>query len=118
MSETEQQKVESAIQKFSGRNLIAILCATFAAAVWATSMKIDMLQIHKELDHIRDSQDRAQQSTDARIIVTTKWRKDTETELDRRLQERFTASDFNSFAAIFNSQMPVVRVPYSFELHR
>jgi len=111
MSSTEADRVEQAIERFSGRNLKLIVCITFAAAVWAATIKFDAIQIQKELEHIKASQDNADAQTTLRVGEWAAWRKGVDTQLDTRLQDRYTATDYRWTAILFNMANPPVRLP-------
>ena len=94
MSSSEADRVESAIQRFSGKNLKVIVTLAIAGAVWATTIKLDLIQIHKELETIKANQLRASELADGRANEIAVWRKAVDMSL-WTLEHRITKGNGN-----------------------
>lgn len=107
----ESQAVQDAVEKFGGRNLIAIVIATFGAAVWATTMKIDSNQIKLEIQLIKSQQDQQVASTELRIAEWTAWRRGIDSTIDARMKDRFTSRNWDVAVGLSAMQTPPILLP-------
>jgi hypothetical protein len=118
MSHEESDDIETWMATYSGRNLKAIILCAFLAGGWATKLQWDISDIRMNVSAIKAAQESMQDGTEARIKDWTAWRRDVDDGKLKSIGDRFTVSDFDMAATIFNMRVQPALMPYVFEVKR
>jgi hypothetical protein len=106
-----EKAVEAVIGKYSRLNVRLIIILSFAAGMWAARLQYQVSQI---LEH----SEKAQQEVADRNRDWTAWRDTVEERLRNGTGDRFTGSDWNTAASIYNLKMPMIALPYMWEIKK
>lgn len=96
--------VESAVAKYSGRNLKAIIGCAFFFGGWMTTMQMNYAKL-------ADAQLESAKATETRKAEWTAWRNGVDDRQRKTAGDRFTGSNYSTAVNMAASQSPPVHLP-------